>query len=44
LFDINRSNLAINSGYKYYRLWTSNIQNNFDQEIFKIVNFINHLN
>ena len=44
LFDINRSNLAINSGYKYYRLWTSNIQNNFDQEIFKLLDFIKQLN
>tara|TARA_B100000780_G_scaffold94820_1_gene66054 strand:- start:2494 stop:6072 length:3579 start_codon:yes stop_codon:yes gene_type:complete len=40
LFDINRSNLAIKSGFKYYRLWASNLQNNFDQEIYKFISFI----
>ena len=40
LFDINRSNLAVKSGFKYYRLWASNLENNFDQEIYKFISFI----
>ena len=40
IFDINRSKIAVKSGYKYYRLWTSNLFNNFDQEVYKLINFI----
>ena len=40
LFDINRSNLATHSGYSYYRLWTSNLQNNYEQELYKFAHFM----
>ena len=40
LFDINRSNLATLYGYNYYRLWTSNLQNNYEQELYKFAEFV----
>lgn len=40
LFDINRSNLATLSGFNYYRLWTSNLQNNYEQELYKFSEFV----
>ena len=43
LFDINRSNLANLSGYNYYRLWASNLQNNYEQELYKFVEFVKNI-
>ena len=43
LFDINRSNLATLSGFNYYRLWTSNLQNNYEQEIYKLAEFVKNI-
>ena len=43
LFDINRSNLATLSGFNYYRLWTSNLQNNYEQELYKFADFVKNI-
>ncbi len=37
LYDMNRCNVALQSNYKYYRLWLSNFFNNTNTELNKMV-------
>lgn len=40
LYDIKRCDVAKNNNHKYYRLWTSNLKNNPDQELNKLFDII----
>ena len=42
LYDMNRCNVALQSNYKYYRLWLSNFFNNTNTELNKMVQSLNN--
>ncbi|MEN8901517.1 MAG: AAA domain-containing protein [Nonlabens sp.] len=43
LFDLGRKNIAVNAGFLYYRIWSSNYYNGREKELNKIIKKIESL-